>query len=66
MPMKKGGTLIIIWSRAVMLRSIIRLFVLPAQMPRGMDRTMVKAKDSSVSKAVTGSLSESISDTGMR
>ena len=47
------------------IRSITLFCTLPARMPSGMDRITVNRKDSTVSSAVIGSLSESISLTGI-
>ena len=45
MPIKNAGTLMVIWSMAVIITSMTLLRALPAKMPRGMERSTVKAKD---------------------
>ena len=63
--MKKAGTLMTTWSTAVTSPSSQPPRTLPARMPRGMERTMVMAKERRVRQKVMTSFSPSISDTGM-
>ena len=63
--MKKAGTLMTTWSRAVITQSSQPLRTLPARMPNGIERTMVMTKERMVRQKVMTSFSPSISDTGI-